>query len=53
MAAKTYMIGDHASDVRMHDDRLVIKIETDSREKTQAVYKDLVTKGLIVPVKLD
>lgn len=53
MAAKTYMIGDHEGDVRMHDDRLVIKIETQSREQTQQVYKDLVAKGVVKPVKLD
>jgi tRNA splicing endonuclease len=50
---KVYKIGDHDADVRMHEDRLVIKIETESREHSQAVYKDLVAKGVIVPVKLN
>jgi hypothetical protein len=53
VAAKVYKLGDHHGDVRMHDDRLVIKIETSGREHTQQVYKDLVAKGVIVPVKLD
>ena len=53
MAAKTFRIGEHEADVRLHDDRLVIKIETLSRDHAQRVYKDLVGSGLIKVVKLD
>lgn len=53
MAAKTYKVGEHEADVRMHEDRLVIKIAVEDREKAQEVYKDLVAKGIVVPVKLD
>jgi len=52
MANKTHKIGDAEADVRMHDDRLVIKIEAESREQVQQVYKDLVARGLLVPVRL-
>lgn len=52
MANKTYRIGDHEAVVRMHDTRLVIKIEVRDREHAQQVYKDMVAKGLITPVRL-
>lgn len=53
MSAKTYKIGEHTADVRMHDDRLVIKIETTGRSHAQHVYKDLIEKGLVQVIKLD
>lgn len=52
MAAKTHKLGEHEVDVRMHEDRLVLKIEVADRERAQAIYKDLVAKGLLVPVRL-
>lgn len=53
MAAKEFLIGGHTADVRMHDDRLVIKIEVTGRSHAQHVYKDLIEKGLVTVVKLD
>jgi hypothetical protein len=53
VAAKEYLIGGHTADVRLHDDRLVIKIEVADRAKAQEVYKDLVAKEVVKIVKLD
>ena len=53
MAAKEFLIGGHVADVRMHEDRLVIKVEVESRERAQEVYKDLVAKEVVKIVKLD
>lgn len=53
MAAKTFKVGDHIADVRMHEDRLVIKIETDGRIDTSNVYQNLVALGIIKVIKLD
>jgi len=53
MAAKEFKIGEHTADVRMHDDRLVIKIETQGRVDTSNVYQNLVALGIIKVIKLD
>jgi hypothetical protein len=53
MAAKTYQVATYTADVRMHDDRLVIKIETQGRIDTSNVYQNLVALGIIKPIKLD
>jgi hypothetical protein len=52
MANKGQLLGDYEVDVRFHDDRLVIKIQTGDKEKTAQVYKDLVAKGLLKEVRL-
>lgn len=53
MAAKEFLIGGHKADVGMHENRLLIKIEVESRAQAQEVYKDLVAKEIVKVVKLD
>lgn len=53
MAAKTFKVGEHSADVRMHDDRLVIKIEAQNRVHASDIYQNLVALGIVKVIKLD